>query len=328
MGLQNYQYNRILREYDSRRQQVKWELDQRTEQVYAELPELEQLDQELISGSIQCARLVLSGDDAALDSLKERNEALSAKKKLLLRKAGFSENYLEPRFYCPDCQDTGHIGNQKCHCFKQAIVDLLYDQSNLRHSLKRENFDTFQLAYYSDQYTEESTGLTPRANAGRALQTCRSFIENFDSSYENLLLYGNTGVGKTFLANCIAKELLDHSHTVIYLTAFQLFDALEKYAFQKREDPEAEASLDYILDCDLLIIDDLGTEVNNTFITSRLYLCLNERDLRQNSTVISTNLSLDDLSRNYSERIFSRLTMNYTLVKLVGEDIRLQKAFA
>ena len=172
MGLQNYQYNRILREYDSRRQQAKWELDQRTEQVYARLPELEQLDQELISGSIQCARLVLSGEESALDSLRERNEALSARKKDLLRKTGFPENYLEPWYCCSDCQDTGHIGNQKCHCFKQAIVDLLYDQSNLRHSLERENFDTFRLTYYSDDYTEESTGLTPRANARRALATC------------------------------------------------------------------------------------------------------------------------------------------------------------
>ena len=328
MSLSNTQYDAIMRVYNQRQFQNKYDQDRRVKEVYDRLPQIRQIDDAISAQAVACARRLLDGDQGAREVLKRHLEDLKEQKAVLLEACGFGAGYMDMRYHCPDCQDTGHIGNQKCHCFKQAIVDLLYDQSNLRHSLKRENFDTFQLAYYSDQYTEESTGLTPRANAGRALQTCRSFIENFDSSYENLLLYGNTGVGKTFLANCIAKELLDHSHTVIYLTAFQLFDALEKYAFQKREDPEAEASLDYILDCDLLIIDDLGTEVNNTFITSRLYLCLNERDLRQNSTVISTNLSLDDLSRNYSERIFSRLTMNYTLVKLVGEDIRLQKAFA
>ena len=326
MGLRKDQYNRILREYDDRRQQNRWELDQRILHAHQQIPELNEIDQEIASGSIECARLMLSGSPDSLAQLKLRNEKLAARKKRLLADAGFPEDYLELRYHCPDCQDTGYIDNQKCHCFKQAVVDLLYSQSGLQLSLDRENFDTFCLDYYADSYAEESTGLTPRANAERALQICHGFIRDFDTSYQNLLLYGNTGVGKTFLTNCIARELLSTSHTVIYLTAFQLFDALEKYTFQKHEDQDIESTLDYILDCDLLIIDDLGTEMTNAFINSRLYLCLNERDLRQKSTLLSTNLSLDDLSRTYSERIFSRLTSNYIMIKMVGEDIRLQKA--
>ena len=326
MGLRKDQYNRILREYDDRRQQNRWELDQRILHAHQQIPKLDEIDQEIVSGSIECARLMLSGSPDSLAQLKLRNEKLAARKKRLLADAGFPEDYLELRYHCPDCQDTGYIDNQKCHCFKQAVVDLLYSQSGLQLSLDRENFDTFCLDYYADSYVEESTGLTPRANAERALQICHGFIRDFDTSYQNLLLYGNTGVGKTFLTNCIARELLSTSHTVIYLTAFQLFDALEKYTFQKHEDQDIESTLDYILDCDLLIIDDLGTEMTNAFINSRLYLCLNERDLRQKSTLLSTNLSLDDLSRTYSERIFSRLTSNYIMIKMVGEDIRLQKA--
>ena len=329
MALKNFQYNRILRAYDERRQQSRWELDQRIQEIYEKLPEIADLDQEIASGSIRCARLSLteSPDSCNLEELRQQNQRLSLRKRELLVAAGYPADYLELRHRCPDCKDTGHIGNEKCHCFRQAVVDLLYNQSNLKHSLDRENFSTFSLEYYADDYVEETTGLTPKANAAQAYQTCQRFVDRFDSTYENLLIYGNTGVGKTFLANCVAKELLDRSHTVIYLTAFQLFDALEKYTFDRNSEEDTQSMLDYILDCDLLIIDDLGTEMSNAFINSRLYLCLNERDLRQKSTLISTNLSLDDLSRTYSERIFSRLTMNYTMIKMVGEDIRIQKAF-
>ena len=140
------------------------------------------------------------------------------------------------------------------------------------------------------------------------------------------MIYGNTGVGKTFISNCIAKELLDRSYTVIYLTSFQLFDILEKNKFSKDYDnPEIQNQFNFILSCDLLIIDDLGTELTNSFINTQLYLCINERYLREKSTIISTNLSLDNINTKYSERIFSRLISNYTLLKIVGADIRLTK---
>jgi DNA replication protein DnaC len=157
---------------------------------------------------------------------------------------------------------------------------------------------------------------------------CKNFINHFKKNHDNLLLLGNTGVGKTFLANCIAKELLDRGYTVIYLTAFRLFDILEKHKFSKDEDSSYEAAnqFDYILDCDLLIIDDLGTELNNSFTNSQLYLIINERLLRQKSTVISTNLSLPNINTTYGERIFSRIVSSYGVHRIIGEDIRLLKA--
>ena len=150
-----------------------------------------------------------------------------------------------------------------------------------------------------------------------------AFIRQFDKEFHNLFLYGDTGTGKTFLSNCIAKELLDTGHSVIYFTAFQLFDILEKNKFQK--DSKAEASMQHMFDCDLLIVDDLGTELANTFTVSQLFLCLNERILRKKATIISTNLGIDQLSTIYSERIFSRIVSSYTMIKLFGDDIRLQK---
>ena len=157
----------------------------------------------------------------------------------------------------------------------------------------------------------------------KAVADCKSFIEHFDTSFENLFFYGATGVGKTFLSNCVAKELLDKGHSVIYFTAFQLFDIFEKDTFQK--DAAASAAGQNIFDCDLLIIDDLGTELANSFTASRLFLCLNERMLRQKSTLISTNLSIDQLADVYSERICSRIFSSYTMIKLFGDDIRLKK---
>lgn len=326
MALKNYQYSKILREYDLKRLQDKHELDARVEEAYRKIPELKELDDKISGESIRRARLSLFGDASALSGLKEANEALAEEKKRLLKERGYPQDYLQMRYQCPDCQDTGYIGNEKCHCFKQAIVDLVYAQSNVLDAVKKENFSTFSYSYYSDSIRDEVTGLTPLQNIRHVVDTVKGFISRFDVSCENLLLYGNTGVGKTFLSNCIAGELLNTAHTVIYLTAFQLFDILEKNKFGRAEDPnEIRNQSEYILDCDLLLIDDLGTELANAFTTSQLYLCINERHLKQKSTVISTNLSLEQLNTNYSERIFSRITSNYTLLKIFGDDIRLKK---
>lgn len=325
MALRNYQYNTILREYDNRRLQSKYELDRRKEEVYKAIPVLSEIDAKMVEDSIKSAKLSLTGNTEALRHLEERNQLRSKEKQQLLESYGYPKDYLQPKYICNACQDTGYVENSKCHCFKQAIVDLLYSQSNVRDAIKVENFSTFTYKYYSDHYIEETTNLTPYENMKRVVKKAKRFIEEFDEKYENLLIYGNTGVGKTFLSNCIAKELLDKAHTVIYLTSFQLFEILEKYKFNHEDDYEnIRNQFDYILDCDLLIIDDIGTELSNSFINSQLYQCINERHLKQKSTIISTNLSFEQLKSNYSERIFSRITSNYILLKIVGEDIRPQ----
>ena len=239
---------------------------------------------------------------------------------------GFAKNYLSPIYNCPDCKDTGFIEGEKCHCFKQAIIDFLYEQANLGHILKQENFNYFRFDYYADGPKDPYLGLTPRENIERIVRDCQRFIASFEDSYDNLLVYGNTGVGKTFLINCIAKEILDMSYTVVYLTSFQFFDIMEKHTFSRSLEEKTEAShqFEHIFDCDLLIIDDLGTETVNSFIASQLYQCINERHLRKKSTIISTNLSFDDIKNRYSERVFSRIVSNYKPFKLIGTDIRIK----
>lgn len=328
MPLKNYQYNKILREYDTKQLTNKHNLDIRIAEVYAAIPELKEIDDEVVTCAVKSAKLLLMGDGKPMPMLKKLTEQAEGRRKALLEQHGYPQDYIQLTYHCPDCKDTGYIDHDKCHCFKQAIVDIVYSQSNIKTAIVRENFNTFSYDYYTGDYIDPSVRMTPRENIKKVVEVCRNFIDDFGTEYHNLLLYGNTGVGKTFLANCIAKDLLDRAFTVIYLTAFQLFDILEKNKFSKGEESyEFRNQFDYILDCDLLIIDDLGTELNNSFVNVQLYLCINERFLRRKSTIISTNLSLDNINTIYSERVFSRIASNYALLKIVGDDIRLKKLF-
>lgn len=324
MVLTNSQYEQLMSIYYQRQTRTRHILEERTSEIYDSIPEYRALEDEISHLSVEYAKKRLNNDEAS-PNLDEQIQLISEKKERLLTKHGYPIDYLKPVYTCPDCQDTGYIGTKKCHCFEKEIVNYLYSQSNLKDILARENFSHFNIELYPDDYVEESTGQTPRDNMRNILNKTRDFLAHFDTDPANLLLYGNTGVGKTFLTNCIAKELLDSYHTVVYLTSLQLFDILETYKFDHELSyEEKDARISYILDSELLIIDDLGTELNNSFISSQLYYCIDTRLNHRHSTIISTNLSFDDLRGQYSERIFSRLTSNYTLLKLTGDDIRLQ----
>lgn len=323
MALNNSQYDMIIRTYEQKQLHNRNVLDKRYENVYNQIPELKEINQSISLLSVKQARRLLEGDENALQDLKAQIQSLSKRKVELLVSAGFSKDYLEPVYECSDCKDTGYIGNQKCHCFQKAVIDLLYTQSNLKNILQKENFDTFSFSYYSDNHVDPKTGRSSLATMKNAYLTAREFVDTFADDFRNLFLYGDTGVGKTFLSNCIAKELIDKSFSVIYFSAFELFDTLAKGKFGK--DEAASQMYEHIFDCDLLIIDDLGTELANSFTVSQLFLCLNERLLRRKSTIISTNLSLESLVSIYSERTFSRITSNYTILKLTGDDIRIKK---
>jgi DNA replication protein DnaC len=313
-----------MRDYQRQQAIDQQDLADRTAEIYDQFPEFARIDGEIAAASTACARRILADEAASVDALRKELSALSKQKTQLLSEAGYPADYLSPRYKCPDCQDTGYIGTQKCHCFRQAAIDLLYTQSNLKEILQTENFSAFSLDYYSEQMPDSVTGLTARQTAERALQECRRFVETFDEQFENLFLYGDTGLGKTFLSHCIAKELLERTHSVIYFSSFRLFELFADSAFGRSDSSQDEME-QHIFDCDLLIIDDLGTELVNSFVSSELFHVLNERILRRKSTLISTNLSLATFADTYSERIFSRISSNYRMLKLIGDDIRLLK---
>ena len=324
MALSNAQYEQLMRTYEQRQMDNEYRLRQRSQKAYSAIPSLEALDQSISSLSVDTARKLLNGDESALSSLKQKIYSLTAQKKQLLTEHGFPEDYLEPDYICPDCKDTGYIGTRKCHCLRKAITDLLYRQSNLQEILEEENFSTFSLDYYSKNHIDPVTGRSSLEIMQNAYKTCQEFTESFSKKFQNLLLYGDTGVGKTFLSHCVAKELMDASFSVIYFTAAGLFDIFAQCIFHRQSEDHPE-DLEHIYNCDLLIIDDLGTEFANSFTNSQLFVCLNERILRKKSTIISTNLALEDIKSIYSERTFSRISSHYTLLRLTGDDIRIQK---
>lgn len=322
--LNNSQYDAIMRDYSRRQIRHRHIHEERQREVYARVPRIREIEEEIASASVRQARRLLGGEEGALFALKEQLRLLGEERDRLLCEAGYPPDYLQMTYDCPLCRDQGFVDGQKCSCFKQAQIDLFYTQSHLKDILQQENFETFSYAYYSDDPAYAQNGVTPRSRMEKVTAICRRFAERFDEEHGNLFFFGDTGVGKTFLSHCIAKELLDTTHSVIYFSAQDLMDALADRRFHRERD-DGEVHADMICDCDLLIIDDLGTELTSQLTGSELFLCLNERLDSKRSTIISTNLTLEALAQLYSERILSRITDRFTMLKLYGEDIRLQK---
>lgn len=323
MALSNSQYNAVMREYEQQQLKNRHELDERIRQVYMRLPQVEELDRSIGTKAAACARRVLNGDTEARSRLKEELADLREQKLVLMKAAGFPEDYLEMQYRCPDCKDTGYSGGRRCHCFERARIQILYAQSNIQEVLGRENFGTFRFDYFDDRDPVPGLGMTERAYMKIVAQRCKEFAAEFPKKGANILFTGTTGVGKTFLTNCIARELIDRYVSVIYLSAHDLFEIFSKYKFSREAEDDVEETYRHILDCDMLIIDDLGTEVNNTFVSSQLFYCVNERINREKGTIISTNLSMDMLRDTYSDRVTSRIMSSYMTIPLYGRDIRM-----
>ncbi len=315
----------ILNDYERKRREARSKKEIRIQEIYNKVPRIEKIDQEITKLGISIARSIINQSDnpeEMLIKLKNELEKLKQEKAFLLTENNIPIQYLEEQYQCTQCQDTGFLSTgRKCSCLKQQLINQAYSMSNLSSILKKENFQSFNINLFSNElFTGQDS--SPRENMLQILNVCEGFVFNFHkNNEENLLFYGPTGLGKTFLTNCIAKALLDKGKIVIYQTAFKIFEILEAIRFHNSQDKDKY----YLLfDADLLIIDDLGTEITNTFTNSELFNIINSRLLSNKKTIISTNLALKDFSIRYDDRIGSRLFSKYTLLKFYGNDLRWQ----
>lgn len=295
----------------------------RLQKVYTQLPQIRQIDRELRRSMILAAQAVFSGEAGAQESLedtKKANLSLQQQRQSLIDQT-FGAGYLDESPVCQHCEGVGYVGVQMCQCLQELCRQ---EQKKELTLLKcgQANFNDFKLEYYPDRLISGST-VSIRAIMQKTFRDCKAYAESFGADSPNLLFSGDTGLGKTFLSACIACTVADKGYSVVYESAVHLFDKMEKAKFSGDEDAVREC--DRFSSCDLLIVDDLGTEMGGQFVTTALYTLINDRLLRGMPTIISTNLTAEDMEKKYSPQILSRLRGNYKRVAFVGDDIRLLK---
>lgn len=321
----------IMQEYEQIRFRNKQLLNTRIDEVRNQVPRIAEIDDRIRDINIDAALSALQNEPVDKEQLTVQTNALIENKYQALVQAGYPSDYLSPIYNCEKCKDTGYMNHEPCECLKQKIVERQYKNSNLGQNLSKENFNTFRFDYYSNQ-PDGIHELTPRANMENIYHSLQKYVSGIDAYIEgdnsqkgNILFQGNTGVGKTFLSNCVAKELLDKGYAVLYVSAGTLFEQISDAVMNKNRIAGSQDFYHTVTTCDFLIIDDLGTEFMNNFTATYLYTLINDRLLHRNATIISTNLSLTELREHYSERIFSRICDSYLIYTIYGEDIRFAK---
>lgn len=320
----------LLKDYDKKRIDAQMELDDRIKQAYKISPRLEQIDTELHTLGVKVSLEMLNKkNNDLITDLNEQVKKLKNEKNKIIKELNLD---LTPHYECNLCNDTGYIMNgyesSMCSCLKQKLFNIEFNKSNI-YNLQKQNFDSFKSTYYSDSVNLEKykVNISPRENIENIKRIAINFINNFDDpNNKNLLFTGNTGLGKTFLSNCIANELIKKGKTVLYQTSPIMLDSIIDYRFNKSN--MSFNILENILDVDLLIIDDLGTECMNNMKFTELFNILNSRLLNTKKitkTIISTNLSLQNILNNYDERIVSRIIGEYNCCYFFGDDIRILK---
>ncbi len=312
--------------YEQQRTLHRQELREREDHVKQVAPAYFDLKAQIARQAADAARHNIragkGGKSCDIGILKATLSDLNQKQRQALSDASLPQNYLEMTYTCPSCQDTGFLPDgSPCHCLKQGIVKELYRRSPLTDILKRENFDTFDISLFrNDDY--HKTGISARDNMTYILKEVKTRIDRIDEEPLNLCFSGYTGCGKSFLAHCIAAELMNRMHSVLMISAGTYFNRMADLVYHRSWGEKLDEDALVQTDCDLLILDDLGTETLNTFTVSHLLNCVNERLERGLSTLITTNLDLRDIKECYTERFYSRLIGNYKLYHFFGDDLR------
>ena len=317
--IKGYQ-QKITELYEKIQEDEKKALRNRKEEIKLTVPKVMELDNEIQKLSISLPMSILRGiPEEELNAVRENITTLRKKKYELLTANGYPMDYLTLHYQCTKCKDTGFIGNKKCSCYKSKLVKLYYQTSELENSLHNCNFKNFNINLFSSTY-DNNHKYTQKKNMEMIYEfIIGGYLPNFEKSNTNLLFYGESGTGKTFLSWCIAKELLDKGYLVIYKTSDELIKDLRSIALENNS-----TLLDLLINCDLLIIDDLGAEQVTDFTTNELFNLINKKLLNNKKMLISTNLNLLEISNIYTTRLYSRLLGNFKLFKFYGDDVRIK----
>ncbi len=329
MAYEQSLYSEVAAQYDEIRRQNEHDLAARIENVYSKIPEVKIIDEEIKSLGLKLFKLAASGSSDMRNEvfkLRSQQKELLAKRNMLLKSAGFSEDELSMRYMCDKCRDTGIADDVYCECFRRRLILKAYEKSNLSNQLKNQSFKTFDLSLYSKEKSEEF-GVSPFEQMTKIFKICIEYAGG-NAKHLNMLFWGPPRVGKTFLSTCIAKEFIKSGKSVIYDTAYKIFSLLEdyKFKFSAKNTDEMAFKIERLYECDLLILDDLGAEFKTAYSNAAFFDIINTRLNAGKKTIINTNLGMRELSDRYSERTISRLMGNYMALRFMGEDIRLAQS--
>ena len=322
MGYSREVYEQACAVLAHRRAQAESEAAQLHARVCREHPEAAEWERQMQAGAAKIAQIILNGGDVktALDAVQKDNLEAQAKIRDLLASLGETATDFSPRFTCPDCRDTGYLDNGMCDCLRALLSELAAKSLSEHSGMKLTSLDDMDLSFYSDE-VQPDLGRSPREHMQSVLEYCRCYGEDFGPGAESLLLFGTTGTGKTHASLAIARTVIEKGFSVIYASAQQIFHRLEKEHFGRAEG-DSESVL---TSCDLLVLDDLGTEMTTAFTTSCLYNIINLRMLAERPTVISTNLTAADWPDRYGPALTSRVLGTFQPLYFVGSDIRQAK---
>jgi len=325
-------YKELQREYDLKRGRAIAEAERKKEELLDTEPKYRELVDKKNKLALELTKIVVRAkgieQQVAKENLEVKLNTIEQEIQNMLKSMKLGKDYLAPKYECARCEDTGYInGKVRCSCFTQKIVNITYKQNNML-KLKDENFNTFDIAYFSNKPDKEKyqSDKSPLENIEEIRKLSKVFCDNIQNpKQKNLLFVGKAGTGKTFMSSCIANEIVNKGYTVLYQTAPLLMDMLLEAKFASIKDDMKKEQYSNVFDVDLLIIDDLGTENLNNMKFTELFNIINTRLLKDKKTIISTNLSLAELAGQYDDRVMSRLIGNYTICRFFGEDIRLKK---
>lgn len=311
-----------------RRLKAEKDADRRRFEIYKKIPKTQELEKQISLSGLKAARAVVSGKDVSeqMKKLRDNNLAMQNELSQLLISNGYSEDAFEPRYTCKICNDRGYYDEKGrtivCNCLKQTLIACACEELNRTAPLSLSTFDSFNLNYY-DKNIDSNIGICPFDQMNRIFRYCKNYADNFKTDSESIFMKGATGLGKTHLSLAIANEVINKGYGVIYVSAPTLMQKLEKQFFSKSY--EDDATINMLLECDLLIVDDLGTEFHAQFSVSQMYNIFNSRMLSNKPIIINTNLTMRELEKIYTERFVSRISGNAQKLDFLGKDIRIRK---